>query len=961
MGSIAEEAMQGSAGSEERILVSVRVRPLNEKEFLRNDLSEWECINHTTIMYRSNLSATERSLYPTAYTFDRVFSIDSDTRQVYEEAAKEVALSVLSGINSSIFAYGQTSSGKTYTMSGITEYAVADIFNYIEQHMERDFVLKFSALEIYNESVRDLLSVDSTPLRLLDDPEKGTVVERLTEETVRNWNHFQELIFFCEAQRQIGETALNEVSSRSHQILRLTVESSASEFMGNTNSFAASVNFVDLAGSERASQTNSAGTRLKEGCHINRSLLTLGTVIRKLSKGRNGHIPFRDSKLTRILQSSLAGNAKTAIICTMSPARSHVEQTRNTLLFASCAKEVTTNARVNVVMSDKLLVKQLQKELARLESELKILRPTKPDSSALLKEKDLLIEMLKREVMDLRMQRDLANSQIKDMLQVVGDDTSSSELDSLGHQYPKLRVRSSFDFENRTTEPPNSLSFDCIESIRSFDASQYSDGHSNSSDENYFQLPDLEKSLPVRISSPVLSVESLDDAENDLDQKSVEEQHQDNLEEGCREVTCIGSEDTITNTRKHSNSADRSKILYTESVASSPTVSGLTEVGLTEVDNRDKEKPDLWSAGLKDNKEINSLEERFVVPSSEKISRSLTQSGASSSKTVKLTRSRSCKETLMRDTSSDWFDQEEMIQNTTPIGTEKDFTRAPEDPQKKTSTPNYNANSERLSWDDHENSQESTADIQNTKTYIDNESCDDNSLPPGKKEKDDLESSNLQANPEVPANELQSDNTPKKFKDVGSNPLQSEEEKQVEWSSEFKRLQKQIIGLWDACHVSLVHRTYFFLLFKGDPSDSIYMEVELRRLFYLKQTFAKGNQTVEDGYILNADTSHRYLRAERQMLSKQMEKKLSKSERENLYIKWGVSLSSKYRRLQLSHRLWSKTDDMDHIRESATIVAKLVGSVEPDQAFKEMFGLNFAPRTPKRRSFGWTTSMKNIL
>ncbi|KOM32240.1 hypothetical protein LR48_Vigan01g179600 [Vigna angularis] len=770
-------------------------------------------------------------------------------------------------------------------MSGITEYAVADIFNYIEKHTERDFVLKFSALEIYNESVRDLLSVDSTPLRLLDDPE----------------------------------------------------------------------NFVDLAGSERASQTNSAGTRLKEGCHINRSLLTLGTVIRKLSKGRNGHIPFRDSKLTRILQSSLAGNAKTAIICTMSPARSHVEQTRNTLLFASCAKEVTTNAKVNVVMSDKLLVKQLQKELARLESELKILRPTKPDTSALLKEKDLLIEMLKREVMDLKMQRDLAQSQIKDMIQVVGDDRSSSELDSLGHQYPKLRVRNSFDFENRTAELPNSLSFDCIESIRSFDASQYSDGHSISSDENYFQLPDLEKSLPVRISSPALSVESFDDARNDLDQKSVE-QHEDNLEERCREVRCIGSEDIITNTHQHSNSADISKILFTESVASSPTVSGLTEV-----DNRDKENPDLWSAGLKDNKEINSLEERFVLPSPQKISRSLTQSGASSSKTVKLTRSRSCKATLMRDTSSDWFDQEEMIQNTTPIGIEKDFNGTPEGPQKKTSTLNYNANAERLSWDDHENSLESTVDIQNTKTYIDNERCDDNSLPPGEKEKDDLESSNLQANPEVPATDLQSDNAIKKFKDVGLDPLQSEEEKQLEWSSEFKRLQKEIIGLWHACHVSLVHRTYFFLLFKGDPSDSIYMEVELRRLFYLKQTFAKGNQTVEDGYILNAETSQRYLRTERQMLSKQMEKKLSKSERENLYIKWGISLSSKHRRLQLSHRLWSRTDDIDHIRESATIVAKLVGSVEPDQAFKEMFGLNFAPRSTKRKSFGWTTSMKNIL
>lgn len=107
---------------------------------------------------------------------------------------------------------------------------------------------------------------------------------------------------------------------------------------------------------------------------------------------------------------------------------------------------------------------------------------------------------------------------------------------------------------------------------------------------------------------------------------------------------------------------------------------------------------------------------------------------------------------------------------------------------------------------------------------------------------------------QVPATDLQSDNAIKKFKDVGLDPLQSEEEKQMEWSSEFKRLQKEIIGLWHACHVSLVHRTYFFLLFKGDPSDSIYMEVELRRLFYLKQTFAKGNQTVEDGYILNAET-----------------------------------------------------------------------------------------------------------
>jgi centromeric protein E len=171
------------------------------------------------------------------------------------------------------------------------------------------------------------------------------------------------------------------------------------------------------------------------------------------SKGRNGHIPFRDSKLTRILQSSLGGNARTAIICTMSPARSHAEQTRNTLLFASCAKEVETNAQVNVVVSDKALVKQLQKQLAKMESELRYSgssRPNNSDSSELLREKDQEIEMviiklliqtlficifyfieiqtlymqLKKEVRELTLQRDLAQVQIKDMLQEAGDNAS---------------------------------------------------------------------------------------------------------------------------------------------------------------------------------------------------------------------------------------------------------------------------------------------------------------------------------------------------------------------------------------------------------------------------------------------------------------------------------------------------------------------------------------------------------
>ncbi|XP_012573723.1 kinesin-like protein KIN-7G isoform X3 [Cicer arietinum] len=946
-----EEAMQGSTGSEERIVVSVRVRPLNDKELAKNDLSEWECIDDTTIMYRSNLSASERSLYPTTYTFDRVFRADCPTRQVYEAAAKEVALCVLDGINSSIFAYGQTSSGKTYTMSGITGYFL--------QHKEREFVLKFSAMEIYNESVRDLLSTDSTPLRLLDDPEKGTVVEKLTEETMRDWNHFIELISFCETQRQIGETSLNEASSRSHQILRLTIESSAREFFGNDklSSLAASVNFIDLAGSERASQTNSAGARLKEGCHINRSLLTLGTVIRKLSKGRNGHIPFRDSKLTRILQSSIGGNARTAIICTMSPARSYVEQTRNTLLFACCAKEVATNAKVNVVMSDKLLVKQLQRELARLEGELRNSGSTlrKSDSAALLREKDLQIEMLKKEIMDLAFQRDLAHSQIKDMLQVGGDDMFSSDFESLDPQYPKLRVRSSMDFENQTTEP-NLLAFDGLESVRSFDASQYSDGLSVSSEENYFQLPDLEKSLPIRKSFQGLSVVSYNDVTSDSDKNIVQEQLDDKVCESCKEVRCIEPEDPITNTHTHSNSIDMSPNKDMNSNASSPGANTIVS-GLTKVDNIDKENKDLSSFELKENKELNRLDQGFFLLSSEKISPLLVEKNASRSRTLKLTRSRSCKPSLMKDSSSDWFDHDEIIQNTLPIGSQKDYIGRLEDFQKKTYILKYNPNAERLSWAGYGICERcSTADIQNVKSSFELEIGDDSDLSPVRKEKKELGRSNLLENNEVPDTGVKSTVSAKKFKNVGFNTLQSGEEKHLDWSSEFKQLQKEIIELWHSCNVSLVHRTYFFLLFKGDPSDSIYMEVELRRLSYLKE-----NQILEDGRTLTPESSKRYLRRERQMLSKQMQRKLSKSDRENMYLKWGIRMSSKHRRLQLAHHLWSETEDINHIRESATIVAKLVGSVEPDQAFKEMFGLNFAPRRRRKKSFGWTSSMKHIL
>ncbi|KAL9325785.1 hypothetical protein ACSQ67_006430 [Phaseolus vulgaris] len=401
---------------EEKIRVTVRMRPLSRKEQAMYDLIAWDCLDEHTLVFKN--PNQERPATP--YTFDKVFAPACSTQSVYEEGAKDVALSALSGINAissipaaTIFAYGQTSSGKTFTMRGVTESAIKDIYEYIKNTPERDFILRISALEIYNETVIDLLKRESGPLRLLDDPEKGTIVEKLNEEVAKDGQHLRHLIGICEAQRQVGETALNDKSSRSHQIIRLTVESSLRESSGHVKSYIASLNFVDLAGSERVSQTNTCGARMKEGSHINRSLLTLASVIRKLSGGKRGHIPYRDSKLTRILQSSLGGNARTAIICTISPSLSHVEQTRNTLTFANSAKEVINTARVNMVVSDKTLVRQLQKEIARLEGELR-----SPDLSSnsclrsLLVEKEFKIQQMERDMENLRQQRDLVQAQL---------------------------------------------------------------------------------------------------------------------------------------------------------------------------------------------------------------------------------------------------------------------------------------------------------------------------------------------------------------------------------------------------------------------------------------------------------------------------------------------------------------------------------------------------------------------
>ncbi|KDP46700.1 hypothetical protein JCGZ_06488 [Jatropha curcas] len=1006
MGAAEEEE---PSGAEEKILVSVRLRPLNEKETARNDVSDWECINENTIIYRNNLSVSERSMYPTAYTFDRVFRPDCSTRQVYEEGAKEVALAVVSGINSSIFAYGQTSSGKTYTMSGITEYTVADIYDYANKHKEREFILKFSAMEIYNESVRDLLSVDTTPLRLLDDPERGTVVERLTEETLRDWNHFIELLSICEAQRQIGETSMNETSSRSHQILRLTIESSAREFLGNdkSSSLAATVNFVDLAGSERASQSLSAGMRLKEGCHINRSLLTLGTVIRKLSKGRNGHIPFRDSKLTRILQSSLGGNARTAIICTISPARSHVEQSRNTLLFASCAKEVTTNARVNVVVSDKALVKKLQRELARLQSELRNTGSNSviSDSISLLREKDLQIEKLKKEVLELNQQLVLAHLQVENLLRVAEDDRSSTISADQDRHYPKLRVRHSFKSENSVSYSPVSEQPHFLHiGIRSFVESQCSVGDNSSiSDENFIQLEDFEGDYVRANSSPELPTSIANFVENGVHKKDSKDHALENLDNPCKEIQCITVGEFSTNGYANSEMLETGPQRYADSNISSPNVNTGTP-GLTEAKNEVTEIQELESPSIKEQKELNGLDSDFIVsspekpspkeqkelngldsdsivpspekpspkeqkelndfdsdsivPSPEKPSRSLPDEGMFRSRSLKMVRSRSCRARLM-SMPTYFLERMESNEGITSMAFGNDFTARTENSQRKYSALKHGVDVREFSRNDSSASVGSLAvddyQLQSIVTSIDWKSTTSvSNSDAGIKSSDDHSDQETKS---------KSVGSKKNVKDVGLDPIQDELDSDLKWRSEFKRLQGQIIELWHDCSVSLVHRTYFFLLYKGDPTDSFYMEVELRKLSFLKDTFSRGDETIVDGRIVSLASSKRALDQERQMLCRQMQKSLSKEERENLFLKWGISLSSNNRRVQLVHQLWTKTTDMDHITESAAVVAKLVGFEGQEKTSKEMFGLlNVTPQLLNRRKSSiWRRRVLSLL
>ncbi|KAK4437724.1 Kinesin-like protein KIN-7D, mitochondrial [Sesamum alatum] len=359
------EPVDDASRSGDSISVTIRFRPLSEREYQRGDEIAWYADGDKIVRNEYNPM--------TAYAFDRVFGPNTITEEVYEVAARPVVKAAMEGINGTVFAYGVTSSGKTHTMHGdqntpgIIPLAIKDVFSMIQDTPGREFLLRVSYLEIYNEVINDLLDPTGQNLRVREDAQ-GTYVEGIKEEVVLSPGHALSFIAAGEEHRHVGSNNFNLFSSRSHTIFTLMIESSAhgDEYDGVIFS---QLNLIDLAGSE-SSKTETTGLRRKEGAYINKSLLTLGTVIGKLSEGKASHVPYRDSKLTRLLQSSLSGHGHVSLICTITPASSNLEETHNTLKFASRAKRVEIYASRNRIIDEKSLIKKYQREISSLREEL---------------------------------------------------------------------------------------------------------------------------------------------------------------------------------------------------------------------------------------------------------------------------------------------------------------------------------------------------------------------------------------------------------------------------------------------------------------------------------------------------------------------------------------------------------------------------------------------------------------
>ncbi|KAM6996886.1 kinesin-like protein KIF11 isoform 4-T4 [Tautogolabrus adspersus] len=324
------------------------------------------------------------------YTFDMVFGPAAKQIDVYRSVVCPILDEVIMGYNCTVFAYGQTGTGKTFTMegerspneqftweedplAGIIPRTLHQIFEKLSEN-GTEFSVKVSLLEIYNEELFDLLSPSedvTERLQLFDDPrnKRGVVVKGLEEVTVHNKDEVYLILERGSAKRRTASTLMNAYSSRSHSVFSVTIHMKEITLDGEELVKIGKLNLVDLAGSENIGRSGAVDKRAREAGNINQSLLTLGRVITALVEKRP-HVPYRESKLTRILQDSLGGRTKTSIIATVSPSSSNLEETLSTLEYASRAKNIMNKPEVNQKLTKRTLIKEYTEEIERLKRDL---------------------------------------------------------------------------------------------------------------------------------------------------------------------------------------------------------------------------------------------------------------------------------------------------------------------------------------------------------------------------------------------------------------------------------------------------------------------------------------------------------------------------------------------------------------------------------------------------------------
>ncbi|CAH1778129.1 unnamed protein product [Owenia fusiformis] len=361
------------------VRVVVRCRPMNSKE-KQSDCKQAvkiDSVRGQAVVTNPNGAQGEP---PKTFTFDTVFGPDCKQVDVYNEVARPLVECVLEGFNGTIFAYGQTGTGKTFTMEGVRSQpelrgiipnSFAHIFGHIAKaEGDTRFLVRVSYLEIYNEEVRDLLGKDQNQrLEVKERPDVGVYVKDLSAFVVNNADDMDRIMTLGNKNRQVGATNMNATSSRSHAIFTVTIECSEKGPDGNQHVRVGKLHLVDLAGSERQAKTGATGMRLKEATKINLSLSTLGNVISALVDGKSSHIPYRNSKLTRLLQDSLGGNSKTVMCANCGPADYNYDETISTLRYANRAKNIKNSAKINEDPKDALL-RQFQKEIELLKQQL---------------------------------------------------------------------------------------------------------------------------------------------------------------------------------------------------------------------------------------------------------------------------------------------------------------------------------------------------------------------------------------------------------------------------------------------------------------------------------------------------------------------------------------------------------------------------------------------------------------